>query len=64
MQSLLGKHRVKSQEVAILTPYSAQKIVIQNELKMINLDCKVKVATISESQGNKQMKYLLKMFKT
>ena len=52
MQSLLGKHRVKSQEVAILTPYSAQKVVIQNELKRANLDCKVRVATISESQGN------------
>ena len=43
------KFKVEAQQVAILTPYSAQKVIIQRELKSVKE--KVKVATISQSQG-------------
>jgi len=61
VQTLLRKHKVNSHEVAILTPYSAQKVVIQRELKTAKLDGGIRVATISESQGitNEQTSCLL-----
>ena len=56
MQVLCGKKlKIDYRQVAILTPYSAQKVVIQNQLKSSKL--KVKVATISESQGTHTLKY-------
>ena len=56
VQALCSKdYQISTTKVAILTPYSAQKIVMQRELKKHNID--VKVATISESQGNTKLQY-------
>ena len=48
MDVLLNKYRVCSEDVAVLTPYTAQKKLLEREL--IN-EIKVKVRTVTESQG-------------
>ena len=42
-------HKVDLEQIAVLTPYSAQKNLINKKLKEAELD--VKVASITESQG-------------
>ena len=46
-------HKVGVEQIAVLTPYSAQKNVIEKKMKEAEL--KIKVASITESQGNKIM---------
>ena len=48
MDVLLNKYRVCPEDVAVLTPYTAQKKLLEREL--IN-EIKVKVRTVTESQG-------------
>ena len=55
-------HDVRLREIAILTPYSAQKEIIKQlavKAKLLNekggeADAEIKVATITESQGMKK----------
>ena len=55
-------HDVRLREIAILTPYSAQKEVIKQlavKAKLLNenggeADAEIKVATITDSQGMKK----------
>lgn len=44
------RHRISLKEIAILTPYSAQKHIIEKEY-VADWSSEVTVATISESQG-------------
>ena len=48
MDVLLNKYSVCPKDVAVLTPYTAQKKLLEREL--IN-EIKVKVRTVTESQG-------------
>ena len=43
------RHKVNTSHIAVLTPYSAQKNLIEDKMKEANL--KIKVASITESQG-------------
>ena len=43
-------HKVGVEQIAVLTPYSAQKNFIDKKMKEAKLD--IKVASITESQGN------------
>ena len=42
-------HKVGLKQIAVLTPYSAQKNLIDKKMKQAKLD--IKVASITESQG-------------
>jgi superfamily I DNA and/or RNA helicase len=44
------RHKVSTSCIAVLTPYSAQKNLIEEKMKEAKLD-KIKVASITESQG-------------
>lgn len=48
MNVLLNKYNVSPEDLAVLTPYTAQKKLIQREF---GDGIKVKVRTITESQG-------------
>ena len=50
VETLCKVHKVPAHQIAILTPYSAQKIVIDKMMKEMKLA--IKVASITESQGN------------
>ena len=55
MDVLLNKYSVCPKDVAVLTPYTAQKKLLERELTN---EIKVKVRTVTESQGayaNNQM---------
>ena len=45
MNLLIGKFKLNASEIAVLTPYSAQREEIKKQLKL------VEVKTITESQG-------------
>lgn len=49
--ALVTKHRVSQDQIAALTPYSAQKEEIKIYLKARNLS-QIQVKTVTESQGN------------
>lgn len=49
-RALHDKHKVAAEKIAILTPYTAQKFIIQEALKDAKLD-KIQVTTITETQG-------------
>ena len=49
MKVLTKKHRVNTSCIAVLTPYSAQKNLIEEKMKEAKLN--IKVASITESQG-------------
>ena len=51
VQVLHRRHRIALNEIAILTPYSAQKIIIEEEYAG-DWKSELTVATISESQGD------------
>ena len=46
---LISRHQISVEQIAVLTPYSAQKNVIEDKLHKARL--KVKVASITDSQG-------------
>ena len=46
---LIRRHKVETKHIAVLTPYSAQKNLIEEKMSKANLN--VKVASITESQG-------------
>ena len=48
---LVTNHRVAQNQIAALTPYSAQKEEIKKHLKDRNLS-QIQVKTVTESQGN------------
>lgn len=50
VQTLCKDHKVDINQIAVLTPYSAQKVVIAKKMKEVKLD--IKVASITESQGD------------
>ena len=52
VKMLCKLHKVSVDQIAVLTPYSAQKIVIDKLMKEENLI--IKVASITESQGKPQ----------
>ena len=43
------RHKVETKQIAVLTPYSAQKNLIEEE--MTNAHLNIKVTSITESQG-------------
>ena len=48
-KTLFEVHKVPTDEIAVLTPYSAQKFLINKKMKEAGLN--IKVASITESQG-------------
>ena len=52
-ETLCKVHKVPTHQIAILTPYSAQKIIIDKMMKEAKLT--IKVASITESQGESLM---------
>lgn len=56
VQVLHQDYRVETQQLAILTPYSAQKSMIKKKLQQHGRLKEIKVSTITESQG-KQMRH-------
>ena len=46
---LVRRHKVEIKQIAVLTPYSAQKNLIEEKMNEANVN--VKVASITESQG-------------
>ena len=48
-ETLCRVHKVPTHQIAVLTPYSAQKLLIDKMMKEANLT--IKVASITESQG-------------
>ena len=48
-ETLCKVHKVPADQIAVLTPYSAQKLLIDKMMKEANLT--IKVASITESQG-------------
>ena len=48
-ETLCEVHKVPTHQIAVLTPYSAQKLLIDKMMKEANLT--IKVASITESQG-------------
>ena len=52
VQTLCKDHKVPPDQIAILTPYSAQKVVIEKKMEEFKLDIKATpVRSITESQG-------------
>ena len=55
------KHKVSTNQIAVLTPYSAQKHLIGEKIQQAKLN-KVTVASITESQGNNSTQHFAKYY--
>lgn len=49
---LISEHGMQAEDIAAITPYSAQKEEIKKQLKRLKLEAVV-VKTITDAQGNK-----------